>query len=250
MNLYDDARLYDLQYERYRDDVPHYLRLAAQEDGPVLELGSGTGRLTAALAGAGFRVTGVELAAGMLEVARERLGDTALLLQGDMRRLDGLDLEPGSFSLVIAPFNALMHLHGLSDQDAALAGAFRLLRPGGLLALDLYRPDPGPLGVLRVEPEWSHVAGEGGQLFLVQEHDELNQVITSRYLIDEQTTGGMFRRRTVTLTQRYYHRFEIERALLAAGFGQFRLSGSFDGSRYTPASTHMVITCRRPAAAR
>ena len=245
-DLYEAADIYDLQYEAYRDDIPFYLQLAADEGGPVLELGSGTGRLTGMLARAGSDVTGVELSEAMLERARERNAG-ATLLQGDMRRLPELDLAPGSFRLVLAPFNVLMHLFTLDDQDAALSGAFSMLEPGGLLALDLYVPDFGPSEVLRAVPEWSHVAGPGGQVLLLQEHDRLNQVITSRYQIDSVAEGGLVRRRLVTLRQRYWLRFETERALRAAGFGQVRLWGGFDRSRFTEKSAHMVITCRRPA---
>src|SRR5690606_15357794 len=107
-------------------DVPHYLRLADDAGGRVLELGAGTGRLTAALARAGHEVVAVELSAAMLERARARLGAEGLagrvrLLEGDMRALGDLPLG-GEFALVLAPFNTLMHLYTLSDQDAALAG--------------------------------------------------------------------------------------------------------------------------------
>lgn len=245
-DLYDAADVYDLQYEAYRDDVPFYLQLAADEGGPVLELGSGTGRLTKALARAGNDVTGVELSEAMLARARERSGDGARFLHGDIRRLTSLPLEPESFRLVMAPFNVLMHLFTLDDQDAALAGAFRLLEPGGMLALDLYVPDFGPSQVLRLVPEWSGVAGEGGQVLLLQEHDRLNQVIISRYQLDSVDAEGLVRRRQVTLRQRYWQRFELERALRTAGFSQIRLSGGFDRSRFSEDSDHMVLTCRRP----
>lgn len=246
-DLYDAADVYDLQYEAYRDDVPFYLNLAADEGGPVLELGSGTGRLTAALAASGAPVTGVELSPAMLDAARQRVPASAKLLHGDIRQLEQLPLEPGSFALVMAPFNVLMHLHTLDDQDAALSGAYRLLQPGGLFALDLYMPRFGPEQVLRAVPEWAHVAGPGGQVLLLQEHSELNQLVTSTYLIDTPDGSGLIRRRTVKLTQRYFQPFELQRALRAAGFGQIRMFGGFDRSRFGAGSSHMAVTCRRPS---
>lgn len=258
--LYDEAWLYDLQYEGYRDDIPHYLRLTDAEGGPVLELGCGTGRLTEALVRAGHDVTGVEIAPAMLARARERLGDRARLLQGDIRRLG--ELDPGGsaptgpespardprarFRVALAPFNVLMHLHSLEDQDAALAGVHALLEPGGLLALDLYVPRFGPAGVLRSVPEWGRVAGTAGQLFLLQEHDAVAQRVESRYYLDETVAEGLIRRRVVTLVQRWYTRFELERALRTAGFAQIRFGGGFAGERFDESAAHMVVTCRRP----
>ena len=246
-DLYDAADVYDLQYEGYRDDIPFYLNLAADEAGTVLELGSGTGRLTEALARSGNEVTGIELSAGMLERARERCGASARLLHGDMRRLGELPLQAGSFQLVLAPFNVLMHLYTLDDQDAALQGVFHLLRPGGTLALDLYVPRFGPDQVLRVVPEWQHVAGPGGQVLLLQEHDALRQLITSSYFIDSVSGDGLVRRRNVRLRQRYWQNFELQRALRAAGFAQLRMYGGFDRSLFDEHSGHMVVTCRRPS---
>lgn len=245
-DLYSNADIYDLQYESYRDDVPFYVRLATDEAGPVLELGSGTGRLTEALLNAGQPVTGVELSAAMLDRAKERLAERATLLHGDIRNLAATGLEPGSFRLCLAPFNVLMHLFTLDDQDACLRGVRELLEPGGMLALDLYLPRLGQTDVLRVVKEWSHVAGDGGQVLLLQEHDPLRQLVSSHYQIDSLTPDGFVRRRQVSLQQRYYQPFELERALRAAGFGQIRLYGGFDRSRLEADSSQLVVTCRRP----
>ncbi len=244
--LYNAGDFYDLQYESYRDDIPHYLSLAADEPGRLLELGSGTGRLTEALLRAGHDVTGVELSAAMLERARQRPAGRAIV-QGDIRRLPELGLSDASFSLVLAPFNVLMHLYNIPDQDLALQGAFAALQPGGLFALDLFVPEFGPMGVLRHVPEWDGLDGPDSQLFLHQEHDPLQQLITSHYLLDRQERDGALRRSRYRLVQRYWSRFELERALLRAGFDRIRLFGGFDRSRFSLQSRHMVVTCRKPA---
>jgi SAM-dependent methyltransferase len=247
-DLYDSADLYDAQYDAYRDDIPWYLRLAADNGGPVLELGSGTGRLTAALVRAGHAVTGVELSGEMLQRARARLEGEAdgsvTLLQGDMRRLPELELEPSSFPLILAPFNVLMHLITIEEQDSTLAAVRGLLAPGGVLALDLFMPRFGPLGVLRQVPEWSTAAGAGGQLFLLQEVDEDAQLVTSRYYLDTVAADGSLRRRSVELKQRYYYRFELERALRHAGFSRISVAGGFDQGRWHSAASHLVVTAR------
>lgn len=129
--IYDDAAdLYDLQYAAYRDDVPHYLRLADDLGGPILELGAGTGRLTEALARAGHEVVAVDVAPAMLARARARVtAPNVRFVEADMRALD----LGQQFALVIAPFNTLMHAYTLSDQDSTLAGVHRHLAQGGTL---------------------------------------------------------------------------------------------------------------------
>lgn len=236
--IYDDApELYDLQYEAYRDDIPFYLRLADELGGPVLELGAGTGRVTQALAAAGHAVVAVDASAAMLERAAVRLAGASdvELLQADMRAL----AVGRQFPLVLAPFNTLMHAYTLTDQDRTLASVVAHLAPGGTFAFDVYQPHLGPLDVVRREPSWAEL-GDGTELFLVQHHDPDAQLVTSQYYFDRRLPTGLIERRRAGLTQRYYHRFELERALSQAGFSRVRLFGGFDRSRLASESKMIV----------
>ena len=255
--IYDtDAELYDLQYAGYRDDVPFYLRLADDFGSPVLELGAGTGRVTEALARAGHSVVAVDSSPAMLERATARLAragvaDRVELVAGDMRTVERTE----RFPLVIAPFNALMHLYTLADQDAALTRVAAHLAPGGLFAFDLYAPRFGAMGVVRSEPYWSDLrrpddaengaeSGAGrSDLFLVQHNDETAQVLTSTYYHDVTSSDGQVRRSVSTLRQRYFTRFEVERALAHAGL-RLELYGGFDRSRFDAASELLVCLAR------
>ena len=69
------APFYDWENARTvaRRDVPFWQRLAAAQDGLVLELGCGTGRITVPAARAGARLVGIDRSAPMLERARRRL---------------------------------------------------------------------------------------------------------------------------------------------------------------------------------
>ena len=146
------------------------------------------------------------------------------------------------FPLVIAPFNTLMHAYTLADQDATLRTVREHLEPGGRFAFDLYNPNIenfGAFGVLRLEPEWSHIGNNEGDLFLVQHHDPDAQMITSHYYLD-QNEQGVLKRQKSTLIQRYFTRFEVERMLYQAGFTQLHLYGDFDKRRYSADAPHLI----------
>src|SRR6478735_8927066 len=66
------ARYYDLDLLDDPGDVDLYLALAARTDGPILELGAGSGRIAVPLAQAGHDVTAVDLDPDMLERAKAR----------------------------------------------------------------------------------------------------------------------------------------------------------------------------------
>lgn len=244
-SLYDDGDLYDLHHGGYRDDLGFYRRLVEDHGGPVLELGAGTGRVTVALARAGARVIAVEPAPAMRARARAVLDEAGVaglveLVDGDARTLALGTRVP----LVVAPFNALMHLETLDDQDAALAGVARHLTEGGAFACDLYVPRFGEAGHVRGERVAS--ASAARDLFVWQEHDPARQLMVTHFRLDERGAGGALTRRAATLRQRYWHRYELERALRTAGLSSIRLYGDFERGRFRPESTVMAAVARRP----
>jgi ubiquinone/menaquinone biosynthesis C-methylase UbiE len=120
-------------------DVDFYLELARETGGPVLEHGTGSGRILLPLAATGLEVTGVDISPAMLEIARLRLqaaGLSAELVQAPMQSFEA----PGRFSLALIPARAFQHLTEPADQRICLERIRRSLRPGGLLAINLFDP--------------------------------------------------------------------------------------------------------------
>jgi SAM-dependent methyltransferase len=98
----------------------------------VLHLQCATGEATAELAHLGALVTGVDISAEALAIARER-APNAVFLQADVHQLP-LQLERGRFDLVYTGGGVFRWLH---DLDAWANGVASSLRPGGtLLAYD------------------------------------------------------------------------------------------------------------------
>ncbi|MBT3149583.1 methyltransferase domain-containing protein [Streptomyces sp. CHD11] len=96
----------------------------------VLDVGSGTGRPTAAvLAGAGHRVLGVDVSPVMVEIASRQVPEAGFRCE-DVRRMD---LGDGSFDAVCVYF-ALLQMPR-AEQSRLVHRLARALRPGGLLAL-------------------------------------------------------------------------------------------------------------------
>ncbi|MEL7128990.1 MAG: methyltransferase domain-containing protein [Pseudomonadota bacterium] len=119
------------------------LAIPAVLDGlKVLDLGCGAGRDVFALAklvGENGHVTGVDMTAEQLAVARaheawhaEQFGYAApntRFIEGYLETLDDLDLEEGSFDLIIS--NCVINL--CTDKPAVFRAAYKLLKPGGEL---------------------------------------------------------------------------------------------------------------------
>ena len=104
----------------------------------VLDLGSGSGRdvyLLSQLVGERGEVVGVDMTPEQLAVAKahqafhaDQFGFANVrFLEGQIEQLEQLDLEPGSFDVIVS--NCVLNLS--TDKPAVLRGVQRLLKPGG-----------------------------------------------------------------------------------------------------------------------
>jgi SAM-dependent methyltransferase len=135
------ARLYDPWSTGVIEDISFYVEEALASGSPVVELGVGTGRIAIPTAAAGIDVIGVDSSAGMLAVCAERGRDAGLAARLDLR-LGDLRRPPVDerVELVTCPFRAYLHLASDEERLEALAAARGLLRAGGRLIFDVFRP--------------------------------------------------------------------------------------------------------------
>lgn len=176
----NESNLFNAYYER-----PEMLRLAGDVSGRrILDAGCGSGPLSAALRAKGAAVTGFDVSAAMIALARKRLGDDADLRVADLAT--PLPFADAEFDDVVAS----LVLHYLKDWAGPLAEFRRVLKPGGRLILSVNHPCAYPI----VYPEADY--------FAVTRHSE-------EYVMDG---------RTVILT--FWHRplHAMADAFAAAGF--------------------------------
>ena len=96
----------------------------------VLDVGCGGGLLAEALARAGARVTGIDLAPAMIEVARLHAAESALAVDYRLSSAEAVAAaEPAAFDVVTC-MEMLEHVPAPAAMTATLA---QLLRPGGAL---------------------------------------------------------------------------------------------------------------------
>jgi SAM-dependent methyltransferase len=106
--------------------------------GPLVDLGCGVGRNALRFARRGFPVVAVELSLPMLAQveAKARASGVSGSLLGMRANLCRLDALPDrSFAYALSMFSTLGMIRGASSRRKALAESFRILRPGGRLAL-------------------------------------------------------------------------------------------------------------------
>jgi YD repeat-containing protein len=137
MSEYDAwAPVYDAWAADMTEDVAHYVSLAREADGPIVELMVGSGRVAIEVVReTGKPLLGIDSSPAMLEIARERSAGLPLELRlGDVRELE-LD-EPAA--LIYVPFRSLLHLHGWQEKRRVFGRVAGSLRPGGRFAFNAF----------------------------------------------------------------------------------------------------------------
>ena len=228
-----------------RRDVAFWQRLAAAREGVVLELGCGTGRITAPVARAGARIVGIDRSAPMLVRARRRLRRarlSAILVRGDIRQLPFA--RRVKFELVMAPYGILQSLTNERDLRATLESVSGVVQRGTLFAIDLV-PDL---------PRWSEyrskvsLAGRRGRGSLTLTESVRQDRLKGLTIFDQEYAerrGGRRLIRRFSLTFRTISVSQMRRRLEAAGFRIDAVLGDYDGGPLDARADVWIILARK-----
>ncbi len=250
------ARRYDALLAGQTDDVAFYVDEARAADGPILEVGCGTGRIAQPIAAAGIDVVGLDRSPHMLAIAaakrarapadvRRRLG----LVRADMRAY----AFRRPFARVFLPFRVFQAMISVDDQMAALARTRAALAPDGRLVFNVFDPridilaeaaDGGPSEVQDSGRSYE----DGGDVVrerFAARYDLPRQVLDLTFLYERLGPGGRVVERVFEpLRLRYFFRFEIEHLLARAGYEVEAVFGGFEREPFAEHGQEMVWIAR------
>jgi SAM-dependent methyltransferase len=127
---------HDIECGSYTEDLALWRALAAEADGPVLDVGAGTGRVTLDLAAHGADVTALDTDPDLLAALSARAHAAALdvpTVAADARAFT-IDRR---FALIIVPMQTIQLLGGADGRADFLRAARAHLADGGLIAIAL-----------------------------------------------------------------------------------------------------------------
>jgi SAM-dependent methyltransferase len=166
------AAVYDVVHESAPDFLRAQLAFLQDRLGPrraLLDAGCGTGRHLLALSRAGYTVTGLDASRAMLALARAKLAGQSLPAHLVRGLLQSLPFSPGSFDGALCLESPLAYLFSEEELARALAGLRRVLRPGGLLLIDVF-DYPGTFGKGGTRPQKTHFDAPWGRLEVTETH--------------------------------------------------------------------------------
>ena len=205
-------------------------------DGPVLELGVGTGRLAIPLAADGLEVWGLDSSRAMLDrLAAKPGGDRVRPVLADM----GGPLPGGPYALVFIAYNTFFGLLSDGAQAAAFRQIASVLRPGGRFAMEAFVPEDPPRTGSGVEVR--HLTTDRVVLS-VHRSDGAAQTAEGSYV--ELTEAGGVRLRPWSI--RYSTPAQLDAMAAAAGLTCESRHAGWDRSPFGDESAQHVSVFRRP----
>ena len=124
----------DVECGAYEADLPLWEELAEATDGPVLELGCGTGRVALHLARRGHTVIGIDSDADLIAELRERAAAEGLTTGAEQADAAGFSLDQ-YFGLIVAPMQLVQLLPRADSRRECLKASAAHLAPHGVIAL-------------------------------------------------------------------------------------------------------------------
>jgi ubiquinone/menaquinone biosynthesis C-methylase UbiE len=223
------AAIYDDWSAHMTEDVPFYVELAREAEGPIVELAVGNGRVAIPVAReTGRKVIGIDRSKAMLAQARQRAAAAGVELE--LRESDMRDLELAEpAALIYCPFRSLLHLPTWSDRHRVFERVATALQPGGRFAWNSFVFNP-------------HVAAKSDGNWAVQ--------AGVRHRIDHFPADN---RVDITLESGdhvslwWVTRGEWEGLIDVAGLEVEALYGDFDRRPFDEGSGEFVWVARKPA---
>jgi len=245
INHYDNiADLYDI-YVPQTFDINFFVQETKKATGEVLELMSGTGRVSVPLLEAGVRLTCVDLSAESNAILEDKLHRSGL--KADVHQMDVRELElQKKFAMIIIPFHSFAHIISQDDQRKTLVRIRRHLIPGGTFICTLRNPNVRQKaidGQMRFVAQFALPDTRGTLLLWVVENynDNDRKIVEARQFYEEYDPKGVLKsKRLLELRFRLTEKDEFKKLAGAAGFKVKEFYGDYSCSDYDENSPFMI----------
>lgn len=248
----NSANLYDLdQRDILVVDIPFYIEYAKKQNGNILDLGCGTGRVSIALAKLGYAVTGLDLSEQMLEICRNKIKNLPKDIQQKIKIINGnmanFNIDK-KFSLIIAPFRAFQALTNDNEIKNCLKCIKNHLENDGIFIVNVFRPykilDESWCSGENIQ--WERDDEKNGTHVIKKDIrekiDTKNQIIYPSFIYEIRNKNGDIEKYTEQLELKYYYYEQLIKLLKENGFKILEEYGWYDKSRIENGKELIIIS--------
>jgi SAM-dependent methyltransferase len=245
-NNYDIiADLYDI-YVPVTFDIDFFIKETKKTSGDVLELMSGTGRVSIPLLEAGVKLSCVDTSAKSNQILKNKLEQKGL--SADVYQMDVCEFDiPKKFDMIIIPFHSFAHIVSIDNQRRALARIHNHLLPGGTFICTLGNPTLRRQSIdnqLRLAFQYPLLEQRGKLLLWILEKfdpEDDHVVHTLEFFEEYDADGVKTSKRLMELHFRLSHRAEFEDLLKTTGFSVEAFYGDYSYQEFNEDSSPFMI---------
>jgi glycine/sarcosine N-methyltransferase len=210
----------------------------------VMDSACGTGHHAIALANIGFQVSGSDLYPEMVSLAdaNARSADAKVIFRtAGFGSINETFKQPGGFDAVLCLGNSLPHVSSEADLEKALLDFKQLLRPGGLLLLQMRNFDK----VMQEKNRWmepqSVKDGSTEWLFLRFYDFEANGMIQFNILSLHRKADAPWHTQFTSTHLLPIYSDKLSKELISLGFRDVRLYGNLAAEPYAASSSGDLV---------
>ena len=242
-----DALMDDVNYQEWADYIDTMLQKNGCPGKRLLDLGCGTGNISIPLAQKGYQVTGVDLSAEMLDIARSKSEAAGLVIdwqQQDLTELQLLDdagAEP-VFDAIIATFDVFNHLTSPEDLQMLFHSLNPFLADEGILLFDVQTP------YKLQEYLGNHIftLHRDDIEYIWENHfDEESQICTMDITFFVRQENGLYQRETMCQEERVYDLELLQMWLKYSDFELIGVYGELSDEKLQP-EAHRAVFVAKP----
>lgn len=241
LSLAYDQLTDNVEYEARSKYISGFFHRYGIDDGIVLDLACGSGRLTLLLAQMGYDMIGADASAGMLACAGQRAlesgADIRFICQ-DMRELDLYGTVRGC----VCSLDSINHLTSIEDVQTVFRRVSLFTEPGGLFVFDV-----NTIYKHRYVLKDNVFAFETDQQYLVWQNELQPDGVTVCNTVDLFYTenNGVYRRESEFFEEKAYSVTALQKALEAAGFEICGIYDDMTDHPPVPLSERIYFVCRK-----
>ncbi|WP_027340389.1 class I SAM-dependent methyltransferase [Halonatronum saccharophilum] len=238
MKFYQEFTKYYDDIFPFKEKTYDFLKEDLKENARVLDIATGSGNYSIALAQDGYKVSGIDLSSGMINLAKSKSEGLDIDFKlGDMKEISTL-YSGEKFDFIFCIGNSLVHLDSRREIKEVLKSIYSLLKQDGNLIIQIVNYDR----ILDLEiNKLPTISNQETGVKLIRNYKLGVEKV--EFETELKSKEGNFENSVALLPLRSK---ELKEILGEIGFDNIKLFGGFDRSSYKPLESFpLVIKAKR-----
>ncbi len=242
MNIYKRPDLYDAIHNNYTWDNQLIKTVAFKSGGPVLELASGTGRLTRIIIDLGLDYTGIDSSRAFIKVSKKKFLNSAKF---HLKNMQNFHLKK-KFKFIFIGFNSFLHNLSITSAKKCLNCVYKHLDDDGIFLISLFIPNPSFLyrNTNKLYAATNYFTFNGFKCRIMEKNtfDKEKEINRLTWFLEK---DGIIQNEKYSFSQKMYYPHMMDLLFEYSGLKVKEKLGDYDGSPMDNNSDMQIYICKK-----